>query len=309
MHRRIWQCAAALTLLLVAATGVRAQALNSPKPKDPPREKKLKKEFAESAAPWAPPNVDAAVPGVSPSTACSLPDVLAGAAKRVKELVTNLQQFTAAEHLEHVEIDKRGRPSKPQRRRFDYLVMILQLRHGMLSVEEMRDGGTALDKFPVNLATIGLPALALIFHPSYVEDFDIRCEGFGTWRGQPAWQVRFAQRADRTSRMRSYRLRGRSFPIAFKGRAWIAADSFQVVRLETDLLEAIPTIPLTREHMEIEYKPVDFKQKQLQVWLPESAELYMDFRGHRYHRRHSFSDFQLFSVDVNQQIADPKQPQ
>jgi hypothetical protein len=308
VHRRIWQCAAALTLLLIAAAGVWAQARNGPKPKDPPQEKRLKKEFAESAAPWAPPDVDSAVPGVSPSTPCSLPDVLAGASKRVGEFVTNLQQFTAIEHLEHAELDKRGHASKPQQRRFDYLVMIQQLRHGLLSVEEMRDGGTALDKFPANLATTGLPALALIFHPGYIEDFDMRCEGFGTWRGQPAWQVRFAQRPDRTSRMRSYRLRGRSFPIAFKGRAWIAADSFQVVRLETDLVQAIPEIPLAREHMEVEYKPVAFKNKQLQVWLPESAELYMDFRGHRYHRRHSFSDFLLFSVDVNQQIADPKQP-
>ncbi len=462
MHRRIGQCAAALTLLLIAAAGMHAQALNSPNPKDPPREKKLKgtnttsapepsqddpkpllynvvytcnrermvvtrcpsdgddascevqypdrpkengsavqatetrgalvkqvqscqaqqtsqlantqadaslagnlsaetgagaansqssgnraaeyvspaqsvtfqtaktkrgrtvilksdgtwaygivskKKSTEPGEPWAPPDVDAAVPGVSPSTPCSLPDVLAGASKRVEELVTNLQQFTAAEHLEHVEIDKRGLPSTPQRRKFDYLVMIQQLRRGMLSVEEMRDGGTSLEKFPANLATTGLPALALIFHPNYIEDFDMRCEGFGAWRGQPAWQVRFAQRANRTSRMRSYRLSGRSFPIAFKGRAWIAADSSQVVRLETDLLAAIPEIPLTREHMEIEYKPVAFKQRQLQVWLPESAELYMDFRGHRYHRRHSFSDFLLFSVDVNQTIADPKVPQ
>jgi hypothetical protein len=459
VHRRIWQCVAALTLLLIAAAGVHAQALNSPKPKDPPPEKKLKggnstsapepsqddpkpllynvvytcnrermvvtrcpsdgddahcevqypdrprengsaaqpteargalvkqvqscqaqqtsqpanaqanaspagnlpantgaansqssgnraagyvspaqsltfqtaktktgrtvilksdgtwvygivskRKSPESGEPWAPPDVDATVPAVSPSTPCSLANVLAGASKRVEELVANLQQFTAAEHLEHVEIDKGGNPGTPQRRRFDYMVMIQQLRRGMLSVEEMRDGGTALDKFPANLATTGLPALALIFHPEYIEDFDMRCEGFGAWRGQPAWQVRFAQRAGRPSRMRSYRIRGLSFPIALKGRAWIAADSFQVVRLETDLVQDIPEIPLTREHMEIEYKPVAFKKKQLQVWLPESAELYMDFRGHRYYRRHSFSDFLLFSVDVNQTIADPKQP-
>jgi hypothetical protein len=42
------------------------------------------------------------------------------------------------------------------------------------------------------------------------------------------------------------------------------------------------------------------------MWLPQSAEVYFDWRGHRAHRRHSFTDYMLFSIDDKQQIADPE---
>ena len=39
---------------------------------------------------------------------------------------------------------------------------------------------------------------------------------------------------------------------------------------------------------------------------PRSAELFFHYRRHRMYRRHAFSHFELFSVDVRQQIEDPK---
>jgi hypothetical protein len=39
------------------------------------------------------------------------------------------------------------------------------------------------------------------------------------------------------------------------------------------------------------------------MWLPSSVELYMDFRGHRFYRRLSYADFQLFSVKVHQEFG------
>jgi hypothetical protein len=40
--------------------------------------------------------------------------------------------------------------------------------------------------------------------------------------------------------------------------------------------------------------------------LPQSAEVYSDWRGKRMHRRHSFSNFALFSVDEKERISEPK---
>ncbi len=271
----------------------------------------MKASFADRTLPsgqWAPLDVDAAVPAVAPDRPCALEEVLSAASQRVKELVTNLQQFTATEQLDHFELDADGNARGAQTRTFGYMVAISEVRRGMLSVDEYRNGDAALDAFPARLATIGLPALALLFHPYFVEDFEMTCEGLGTWRGQPAWQVHFQQRREKVSRIRSYRVHGSAFPVNLKGRAWIAAQSFQVVRLETDLMEPIKAISLEREHMAIEYRPVQFQKRHIELWLPESAELFFHFRGHRYRRRHTFSDFELFSVDVRQTIADPKEP-
>ena len=65
-------------------------------------------------------------------------------------------------------------------------------------------------------------------------------------------------------------------------------------------------IRLFADHTAIEYGPVHFQNKDVQMWLPQSAEVYYDWRGHRSHRRHSFSNYFLFSVDEKQRISQPK---
>ena len=49
-------------------------------------------------------------------------------------------------------------------------------------------------------------------------------------------------------------------------------------------------------------QPVFFKTTRTELWLPERASLYFDFRHHKYHRMHSFSSYQLFSVTARKSI-------
>jgi hypothetical protein len=80
-----------------------------------------------------------------------------------------------------------------------------------------------------------------------------------------------------------------------------------VARLETDLVQSIPKIRLGLDHQSVEYRPVKSSTKNLQLWLPSSAELYMDFQGQRFYRKHTFTDFRIFSVDMQYQTANPKE--
>jgi hypothetical protein len=50
----------------------------------------------------------------------------------------------------------------------------------------------------------------------------------------------------------------------------------------------------------VDYGPVSFPRKNAELWLPKSADLYCDFRRHRFHRRHSFNNFMLFSADAQE---------
>jgi len=95
------------------------------------------------------------------------------------------------------------------------------------------------------------------------------------------------------------------FPVALRGRAWIAADTYQVVSLETDMVAPIPQIRLKAEHISIDYTPVKFQKGNEELWLPQNAELFFDLAGRRIHRRHHFSNYLLFSVDEKQKIAEP----
>jgi len=145
----------------------------------------------------------------------------------------------------------------------------------------------------------------LIFHPWLVSDFDLTCEGLSRSRTGFAWQIYFSQKKDKASRIRQYRMGGHVYRVALKGRAWIDANTFQVLRLETDLRGSLPDLRLTAEHLVMEYGPVHFKSRKEVLWLPASADYYAIFRGHRFHRRHTFTDYILFSIDDRQKIGQP----
>ena len=132
------------------------------------------------------------------------------------------------------------------------------------------------------------------------------CEGMGDWHGKPAWQVRFEQRDSRTS-MITMIMAQRAYDVKIRGRAWILADSYQVARLESDLAEEVPELRLRLQHQNIEYRAVRLPETKREIWLPSISELYLDFGGHRFYRRHSFTDLKFFSVKMQQTFSDPKE--
>jgi len=257
---------------------------------------------------WLPPDVDENVPPVESSAVCSLDEVVQKAGKRVEEFVTNVDRFAATEFLKHESINKWGLETFRETRKFDYVVSIKQYRPGYFDVLEYRVNKNSPLEFPGGIETRGLPSMVLVFHPNNAGHFAMSCEGLGQWNGTPAWQVHFRQRPDKPNTTRAYQIgeNGPSYPVALRGRAWIATDSFQIVRLETDLVNTLPEIRLFADHTMVEYGPVRFKSRNVEMWLPQSAEVYSDWRGKRMHRRHSFSNFILFSVDEEQSISEPK---
>lgn len=257
---------------------------------------------------WLPPDVDENVPPVESGTSCSIDEVEKRAGERATELVRNVDRFAATETLTHESINKYGMPGDHEKRKFDYTVSIQDLGKGYLGVTEFRDGAGGQAAFPDGVVTNGLPALALIFHPYYAGNYEMTCEGLARSNGQLAWQVHFRQRVGKPNVIKSYQIgmHGPSYPVALKGRAWIAADSYELVRMETDIVAPIPQIKLLAEHTDIEYGPVDFRKGNVTLWLPKSAEVYFAWRGRQVHRRHSFSNYMLFAVDDQQRIGTPK---
>jgi hypothetical protein len=251
---------------------------------------------------WKPPGVDETVPYVDPNVDCPLSYVLAGAGQRMKQFVDNLEKFTATERVDHFVVDATGKRSAPEVRSFGYVVMVSQTAGGAFLLDEYRNGSVDPQQFPAQIATEGMPAIALLFHPVLAPDFKFECEGMGQWAQKAAWQIHFVQRPDRAGRLIAYSAGGRSSVLALKGRGWIDPETFQVVRIETELAQPVKELALTEEHIAISYQPVRFRTQDQQLWLPQSAELHVERQGHRYYRRHTFSDYKLFTVETTQNV-------
>ena len=248
-------------------------------------------------------DVDSQKPKVAAGVACPA-NILQLTANPSKQLVDSVSQFSAVEHMVHENISSQGTPRNRETREYNYVVSITEPPHGVVSIQEYRDADNL--NMPDKITTTGLPVLAIAFHPLFRDDFEMKCEGLGDWNGQAAWLVYFHQLDSKPSRLRSYVVGRTYYPVALKGRAWISADNFQIIHLETDLVRPIPEIHLSTEHTSVSYGPVEFSKHNTDLWLPKSAELYVSLGKMRFHRSENFDHFMLFSTDASDAPKMPK---
>jgi tetratricopeptide (TPR) repeat protein len=255
---------------------------------------------------WAPPDTDSMSYAFAPDVSCRLPTVLSGAQNRMMQQLKNFERFTATEHIEHEEINSHGVPQDAKFKDFSYLVFVKRPPSHLVYLDETRDGSDSVANFPTSLATTGLVGLGVaVLTPVYSTDFDFTCEGLSSWRQQAAWQIRFEQKKDVRPRVRTWRKSGILYSIPLKGRLWIAANSYDLLHLESDLRDSIPKLDLTKDHLIIDYGPVPFEHGHQKLWLPWKAEMFMELHGHRYHHRHTLTNYLLFSVESEDHIGSP----
>lgn len=277
------------------------------------------KDVAKDAAPevtkkpkdhfllWDPPDVDARTHAFSSTPECVLSSVLAQAGARATELVTNLENFTAHERIEYRAMGKMGNPLENETGTFGYSAVFEKHKEGF-AVQEGRSPEPGSQVFPASNQDVGLPAMALVFLPQFQDDYEMKCEGADERNGRPTWVVYFRQRKDRPTHTASFHVRGNEYPARFKGRAWIEQDSGEVVHLEMSLMGEIQAINVKEWALSIDYAPVQFRTRNVEIWLPQTVNAYGDFETRRTIIYHTFSDFLLFSVQTDQVIDKPKTP-
>lgn len=283
-----------------------------------PQSAQEEEKKASSSLRWDPPRVDTPVSSLSAMPSCSLPEVLKQAGQHAEELIDNLQKFIAHEQVRYQQTNREGAPEISLTPKFEYLVDFGKTFEPLRVHETRTPLAGAADGPLRSILDKGLPVLALIFHPALQGDYEMRCEGATQWSRKPAWVVHFRQMRGKRPRtvtmetpvevyprtVNAIELR----PLSIKGRAWIAADSGQVVHLETNLVGPILSIDLSELAMSVDYAPVKSHSLSVEIWLPQFAVAYTDYAQRRMIIEHTFSDFELFSVQTRENIGEPREP-
>ena len=191
-----------------------------------------------SVKPWQPASVDDVKLALAPGVVCPTAKVIEESGRRVQELVQDVARFSAVEDLFHQPLDEFGNALRTETRQYNYVASISEPEPGFLAVDEYRAQKLTLSDYPGNIASTGFAGLAFVFHPDVRDNFEMSCEGLGDWHGQASWLVHFRQRDDRPNRMHSYKVGDEIHPVKLKGRAWITADKFQIVRIEAEMVSS-----------------------------------------------------------------------
>ena len=147
-----------------------------------------------------------------------------------------------------------------------------------------------------------------MFLPDLQTDYEMKCEGTDERNGEPEWVVHFQQRKDRPSRTATVWVSGVNRAGMLKGRAWIAKNNFQIVHLESSLMDGVPDIELEGLAVSVDYRPVQSPSSSLELWLPANIATYWEYQAHRAILEHRFSDFQFFTVDTKEKVQEPSKP-
>jgi hypothetical protein len=62
--------------------------------------------------------------------------------------------------------------------------------------------------------------------------------------------------------MQAYKIGYQSYPVDLKGRAWILSESFQIARIESQLIEPIPEIQLIGQQQIVDLRSSSFSQEK-----------------------------------------------
>ena len=150
------------------------------------------------------------------------------------------------------------------------------------------------------MRTTGFACTTLFFHPTYQRGARFRLLGRQQISGHETWAIAFAQSPEMAQRIGRFDVDGKSVPLLVQGIAWIDRDTYQIVRMRTDLLTSPPKSRLKRQTTEIQFGEVHFKGLPTALWLPREVTVTVEWKGRRFRNFHRYSDFRVFKVETEE---------
>ncbi len=250
-------------------------------------------------------NLAAAPPATSSRGA--LEPLLDRTGKRVEEFWEQFSAVSCTETVQQVKMGASGKVLVQRTSSFDYLV-ILQLAGDDLTVEESRipQGPQKKESAKPLLTTSGFSTLLLVFHPLFQNSYQYTLGGTEYAGSRRLQQMDFEHISGRRSPS-VLQLRGREYPLEWKGTAWIDPQTGYVDRITAGLKASMDDVGLKQLTSEVQYTPVRFSAGAQTAWLPEIAVIDASTLHQHWRNTHMFTGYRRFSVTTDTKTEGPKQ--
>ena len=245
-----------------------------------------------------------------------LDPILSAVGKTVAEFFGNFPNTSSMEEIHQEKLrgkEKVGRKEKVGTtldQKFRYLCFTPADAFGP-GFEEYRSDVSGSRAWPQGLGdgfmlTSGFASASLVFHPLYQPQSEFRYLGRQKINGRDTDVIAFAQQPERARLNGSFRSGNLSMTTFSQGVAWIDSQSYQIVRLRTDLLKPLLEVNLEKETTDISYGEVHFKGLPTGFWLPKEVTVAVDWNGKRLRNEHRYSAFKVFNVEAIEKQGKPK---
>lgn len=242
------------------------------------------------------------------------PAILQKMAARVDEFFGDVVDLTARETIKQARLDNYGRVVASHDTLGNYLIVHRNEGTGR-AIEEYRTDakGQLTDNRGLTssgyFVTAGFALNCNYFSSPFQAESAFRYLGTQKINGRQTHVVAFAQKPNKATLAVVFRGRdGSGVPMLVQGIAWVDEETFQVLRLRSDLLAPLYTIGLDRLTTEVDFTEVRLQDVATPLWLPRevSVRIFMnqysyenaDYYEQIYENWHRYADYKRFRVGV-----------
>lgn len=184
---------------------------------------------------------------------------------------------------------------------FNYLLMFDHRPDGATAITELRTDfknrrvGAAVDG--VAPRGFGFAYQWLLLLPANQSELRFRYLGQQRMDDHKTFVLGFVQIPDQVKLPGKFKWAGKEEPFFFQGIAWIDQSTFDVVRLQTDLLSPVPSVNLLRMTTDLQFHSVRIKGYDADFWLPSQVLIRTEQGESVLNELHQYSRFKFFHAE------------
>jgi hypothetical protein len=239
-----------------------------------------------------------------------LDSILNAVGKRVEAYFRNFPNTVSLEKIHQAKLSHKGKVGATLDQKFHYLCLTptegSEMGFAEYRANLLGDGGQPHGLSDGFMLTSGFASASLLFHPLYQAETVLRYLGRQKINGRDTLVVAFAQRPEKAHVNGMFKVGDATMPTFSQGLAWVDSESYEIIRLRTDLLKPLPEMRLEKQTTEIDFSENHFKSLAEGFWLPQQVKVSVDWNGKSLRNQHEYSDFKLFNVGATEKVGKPK---
>jgi tetratricopeptide repeat protein len=229
-----------------------------------------------------------------------LPEILQKGGERVEAYFRDFHNTISKEEIRQEILHKNGKVDASIKQSFQYLLLAWPDSSQPALNEYRTEGRKTQPTYGAReqdfMLTQGFASSSQFLLPAYQGESTFAYLGKQPMDGHTTFVIAFAQRPEAARLLGEFRAGGDGVLTLSQGVIWIDAATYQIIRMQTDLLFPLPKARLNRQTTDIHFGEVRFPEAGISFWLPRDVAVTIDWKGKLLRNQHTYSNFHLFSA-------------
>ena len=234
-----------------------------------------------------------------------LPGMLDQIGQQEERFWSYFPSVTCTESVTQTKLGSKDKSLFVHRQTFDYLIGLqasgLDIQVDESRLQKTRSGSKANVAL---LETNGFSIFSLMFHPLYQSRYEFTPLADQSTSDQRLLCLGFRQ-VGTDHPLSVLRVRDKEYPLAWRGKAWIDANTWAVVRVQAGLGDSMEYLGLLRLDVDVTYSEVRFSDSTAYE-LPARAVIDAETKRQHWRNTHVFTDYRRFAVATDEKVEGPK---